>query len=209
MDRDGPFGQEPADGRERILRAAFTVMGADGYEGLSIGRIADEADLSKATVYHHFEDKDELMLAFLEFVTERIGARLTQLEAIDPVDRLHAVIDRMTVGTVSTEHVGAGEYSDASLGAFVEVRAQAVHDEAYRDRITRVDRAIRDHVAEAIERGIDQGTFREVDPTRTAETLVTLLLGAVLRRSTTTADLEPVRAEAYRFVDRCLRDWPG
>ena len=205
MGFDGPFEGEPADGREKILRAAYVVLSADGYEGLSIGRIADEADLSKATVYHHFDDKDELMLAFLDFVTERIRHRLTRLEMVDPAERLHTLIDRMTVGRAPDEAGRAGGNADASLGAFVEVRAQAVHDEAYRDRIGQVDRTLRDSVAESIGDGVEQGAFGDVDPERAAETLLTLLLGALLRRSTTDADLESVREDAYEYVERCLR----
>ncbi|TSD13485.1 hypothetical protein DP107_11685 [Haloglomus irregulare] len=48
--------------RERILRAALSVLQERGYEGLSMAAIAEEAGIEKASIYHHYSNKDELLL---------------------------------------------------------------------------------------------------------------------------------------------------
>jgi AcrR family transcriptional regulator len=49
--------------RESILRAAVDVASVEGLEGLTIGRLATELELSKSGLFAHFGSKEELQLA--------------------------------------------------------------------------------------------------------------------------------------------------
>src|SRR5438270_13854544 len=49
--------------RESILRTAVDLASAEGLEGLTIGRLADELRLSKSGLFAHFGSKEELQLA--------------------------------------------------------------------------------------------------------------------------------------------------
>ncbi|HEX4199124.1 MAG TPA: TetR/AcrR family transcriptional regulator [Caulobacteraceae bacterium] len=51
------------DLRRALLEAAQTVLEREGPGGLSLRAVAREAGVSPAAPYHHFKDKDELMLA--------------------------------------------------------------------------------------------------------------------------------------------------
>jgi AcrR family transcriptional regulator len=51
------------DLRRALLEAAETVLERDGPGGLSLRGVAREAGVSPAAPYHHFKDKDELLLA--------------------------------------------------------------------------------------------------------------------------------------------------
>jgi len=205
------FGDDPRNGREKILQAVYEITKNEGYGSVSIQLVADVAGLSKATVYHHFEDKDDLMLSFYERVLDRMGDRIEQVQISDPVDRLHAMIDRMVLGRISEDVSAVPEDTETGPGdplrTFMEIRVQAIHEAAYRDRISTIDRAFRDVFTRAIEDGIEQGRIRETDPERTADELYTLLLGGLLRRTTTDdADLNAVRERAYELVDRAVLD---
>ncbi|MGA9402344.1 TetR/AcrR family transcriptional regulator [Haladaptatus sp.] len=212
MEYDTAFDGEPSSGREKILLAVYHVIKSEGYDGISIQRIADEAGLSKATVYHHFDNKSELMLSFYEFASEEFGKRITQLSISDPVKRLYATVDRFVLGRVPDDAVDRFPTIDSNelgeedpLRALIEVRAQGVHEEAYRERISALDRSIRNELVTSISDGIEQEKIRDVDPERTAGSLYTLLLGGLLQRATTDdADLEAVRDDAYEFIDRLL-----
>ena len=57
--------------REEILAAAFRVAVRDKLRGLTMRAVADEAGVSKGLVFFHFEGKDALLLALLEWVLER------------------------------------------------------------------------------------------------------------------------------------------
>ncbi|GAA1597663.1 TetR/AcrR family transcriptional regulator [Kribbella sancticallisti] len=49
--------------RRLVLRKAVDIASVDGLEGLSIGRLAKELDVSKSGVFAHFGSKEELQLA--------------------------------------------------------------------------------------------------------------------------------------------------
>ena len=49
------------DKTNRIYRAAMRVINLEGFQGSSMTRIASEADLSPATIYLYFENKDDMI----------------------------------------------------------------------------------------------------------------------------------------------------
>jgi AcrR family transcriptional regulator len=57
--------------RQAILDRAVGLASAVGLEGLSIGRLADELDLSKSGLFAHFGSKEALQVQVLERAAER------------------------------------------------------------------------------------------------------------------------------------------
>lgn len=53
---------QPSTTLQSIRDHAFTLFGRHGYEGVSIGEIADHAKLSKGALYWHFPGKEALYL---------------------------------------------------------------------------------------------------------------------------------------------------
>ncbi|OBT12934.1 hypothetical protein A9264_15395 [Vibrio sp. UCD-FRSSP16_10] len=47
--------------RQDILEAAVTILGRDGFNGLSIQKLAKEANVATGTVYLYFKDKDRVI----------------------------------------------------------------------------------------------------------------------------------------------------
>ncbi|MFE2186870.1 TetR/AcrR family transcriptional regulator [Streptomyces sp. NPDC059455] len=68
-----PAGPQPAK-RQAILEAAVAVFLREGYDRASVDVIADEARVSKQTVYNHFGDKERLFIAAVEEERERVAA---------------------------------------------------------------------------------------------------------------------------------------
>lgn len=68
-------GAEPSS-RERILGAAWTLFASDGYAEVSMQQIADAAKINKATLYHHFADKEELFAAVIAADFSRLRAAI-------------------------------------------------------------------------------------------------------------------------------------
>lgn len=52
--------------RDRILAAAAKLFRAEGIRAVSVDAIAEQAGLTKRTVYYHFRSKDDLIAAHLE-----------------------------------------------------------------------------------------------------------------------------------------------
>ncbi|WP_306367919.1 TetR/AcrR family transcriptional regulator [Nocardiopsis sp. CC223A] len=57
--------------RRAVLRRAVDIASVEGLEGLSLGRLAKELDVSKSGVFAHFGSKEELQLAAI-----RAGRRI-------------------------------------------------------------------------------------------------------------------------------------
>lgn len=57
--------------QEAILRGAVQVFLQLGYGGTSMDRVAAEAQVSKQTIYNHFQDKEGLFRALMERMTLR------------------------------------------------------------------------------------------------------------------------------------------
>jgi len=192
------FFDAPADTREEIMRATYLALCEHGYAGLTIQRIADEFEKSKSLIYHHYDGKDELLLAFLEFMLDRFEEEVPEDAEEDPADHLRIVFEHPLATPLPDERREFGK-------AMVELRAQAAHDDRYRDHFTRSDRVFRERVADVVADGIEAGVFAEVDPDATASLLMTTVTGAMTCRATSgEADVAALREELERYVETCL-----
>lgn len=68
-----------SEARRRLLDTATRLFYAEGIHTVGIDRIIAEAEVAKATFYHHFKAKDELVVAYLTREYER---QRTALEAV-------------------------------------------------------------------------------------------------------------------------------
>jgi AcrR family transcriptional regulator len=80
--------------RAEILRAAERIFIAEGYEGATIRKIADEVGVSSTCLYMHFRDKDEILLEICTAEMEALLALNSEISArpIDPVERVRAML---------------------------------------------------------------------------------------------------------------------
>ena len=60
-----------AETRAAILDRAVDLASAEGLEGLTIGRLAAELEMSKSGLFAHFGSKQELQLATVEAAADR------------------------------------------------------------------------------------------------------------------------------------------
>jgi AcrR family transcriptional regulator len=66
----------PHDTREKILQAAFDVLAREGYENTSIKAIAEQARVAQGLVHYHFKSKEQLVLAVLAYVCEKVEVKV-------------------------------------------------------------------------------------------------------------------------------------
>lgn len=72
----------------KILDAARWLVELDGIDGLSMRRLANEADVSVRTIYNLFGDKDGLLEALVRESFDAMAAAVGDLDAHDPIDRI-------------------------------------------------------------------------------------------------------------------------
>src|SRR5271169_1922921 len=84
--------REKSETRDKILDAARELFATEGYEGVSMRRVAEKIEYSPTAIYVHFTDKNEL---FHELCRQDY-ARLSEVfqssgMSTDPVERLKQI----------------------------------------------------------------------------------------------------------------------
>ena len=153
--------------RRKILDAAHDLFAREGYERVTMRRIADAIEYSPTTIYNHFEDKDDLVQSLCdEDFARLLGALQAEPAPADPVEQIRqlgAAYARfgieypnhyrfMFMTAAKFEHVH--ELSGSGQQAFGLLRS-------------------------AVERAIATGSFRPGDPTAVAQVLWASLHGVV------------------------------
>jgi len=82
--------REREEVRRKILDAARDLFAIEGYDKVTMRRIAEAIEYSPTTIYHHFEDKDDLVRALCEEDFARLFAALLPAAAsdTDPIDAI-------------------------------------------------------------------------------------------------------------------------
>ncbi|THE63763.1 TetR/AcrR family transcriptional regulator [Salinadaptatus halalkaliphilus] len=187
---------DPDGTREEILAATYRCLRDEGYADLTINAIGEEFEKSPSLVYRHYDSKDDLVIACLGYMLERFERQLVDEAITDPRGRLERFIEWASSDDIPAER-------RQFLSTLVELRTRAVYDEAYRCYFTRSDEVFVRYVSDMIQAGIDQGRFQECEPDGVAETLVTLLHGAMNRRPTHEGEawLGDVRDELEAYLE--------
>jgi AcrR family transcriptional regulator len=142
--------------RTQIIKATVEVVAELGYEGASLARIAERAEVSKGLVSHYFTDKDGLMEAVARTTLETLSRGIAEsLVLADPVPEVvRAVVHRVAALTATNqpELTALRQISTNLREADGSLRlGHAAFEETYRAQ-------------EALfRRGQDEGTLRDFD----------------------------------------------
>jgi AcrR family transcriptional regulator len=71
---------DTADSRAAILEAAKLLFMQEGFRGISMRQIAEAVGVTKAALYYHFKDKEELFVAIVEQYLEAMSILIDEVE---------------------------------------------------------------------------------------------------------------------------------
>lgn len=80
--------------RDEIVNRATELLRVGGYDGTSMAQIADACGIRKASLYHHFPEKDGLILATIERIHEHFREHIFAIaygNDTDPKQRFRAL----------------------------------------------------------------------------------------------------------------------
>lgn len=84
--------REKAEIREKILEAARELFVSEGYEAVSMRKIAEKIEYSPTAIYLHFKDKEAVMRELCETDFYTLAQEFQEIAKIaDPVERLTAL----------------------------------------------------------------------------------------------------------------------
>jgi AcrR family transcriptional regulator len=185
-----------AETRAAILDRAVDLASAEGLEGLTIGRLATELEMSKSGLFAHFGSKQELQLATVEAAANRFRAAVIEpaLDAPDGAPRLRAMADSYLA------YLDGGAYSGGCFWAATSAE--------YDDR----PGPVRDAIAAALDTWLGEIERQArvagvADPGRLAFELFAVVMGAN-SRFRLSGDHQ-VFEYARAVVDRLLGELPG
>lgn len=146
--------------RQTILEHASGLASQLGLEGLTIGRLANDLDLSKSGLFAHFQSKEALQLQVLDYAGERFIETVIRPSLALPrgEPRLRAVFE----GWLDWPRT-----SGLPGGCFFVAAASELDDRPgpVRDRLVELQREWLDFLAKAVRMSIAAGHFRaDVDP---------------------------------------------
>lgn len=169
--------EEATDSRERIMEATYEALIETGYADLTMTAIAEKSATSTGLLHYHFDTKEDLLVAFLDDIIERLEERFADAADGHPVDRLHELLSLYVLDPTETDR-------QSFHIALVELRSQAPYNERYRARFQRTDELFREELAAIVRDGIEAGAFEPVDPDELATLLVASGDGARTRAIT-------------------------
>lgn len=171
------MARKPADqsvNREEIIDAAADVLRRNGYDATTMKDIAARVNLTAASLYHHFKNKDFLLLAVLEMgLNIAIEHLLPIFEAEQPPDEklrqmiiwhVKSVTQNTAVGAAMVFEIrslinakmpprNGGSFGHQDYQEFIERR------DAFFERRDFFETLFR----RVVQEGIQQGIFRDVD----------------------------------------------
>jgi AcrR family transcriptional regulator len=161
--------------RQQILEAAAHAFSTDGYDKVSMARIAADAGLTKGGVYFHFSSKEEVFTAMVETELGQRWGTLQQLaDELDEVPAAEAL--QRLIGWWFALDQGPNLLSPPILAACIAMdRPRA----AFTSQVQRVT----DLLSEVIGRLMEELDV-DSDPDELAELLMMLRVGAIWKDAT-------------------------
>lgn len=130
------------DQKDAILSRAAELFARWGYLGTSMNDVADACGLSKASLYHYYRDKDELLVSIAEGHVTRLVELVRSVESdasLVPRDRLEVLITRFLI-----------EYADAQNSHRVLTEDVKYLQPEARQRIVDLERTVVQGFADAV-----------------------------------------------------------
>jgi TetR/AcrR family transcriptional regulator, cholesterol catabolism regulator len=147
--------------RREIADAAVRVFNRLGYNGASISAVAAELQTDRASLYYYVSSKEELFDDVVRAVIERNADMASAIQRSDQPSRckLHDLIVGLMVS-----------YADSYPLIYIYIRENLSHVSDKRSEWSRgmraLNRAIEDAIVAIIDRGVADGSFRNVGSSR-------------------------------------------
>lgn len=144
--------------RESLFEAAQALLETEGWRGTTMERLAQEAGVSKGTVYNYFRDKREILCFVVERNTEELRHFIQSFdpEKGDPRQMLGDVLEELFEGLYRNRRVIA-----ATIQAYQE---DAELDKEDSDPRRHPLWDVRVFMRRLLSRGVETGVFRPIDP---------------------------------------------
>jgi AcrR family transcriptional regulator len=179
------------DLREQILSTAKRLFIQQGYYGLAMRQIAEALGVSKAALYYHFKDKEELLLAILDSYLDEMEADLARIQGEHTSARQRVQTLVKMILSQPAEQRAVIRLSSQEMAHLSEPARQAFNSAYHRKFIN--------HIVSILQAGMSSGELRRMD----ANVATWALLGMMYPYfyPAHSSDLPPAMEVAERLAD--------
>lgn len=156
-----------SDRQFEIIVAAGKILSSSGVGGLTIKNLAREMGFSESAIYRHFDSKEEILVAMLNFLAEDMDERLNQVVSTlkSPKENLEAIFLDQFAFFSKNPHFVVAVFSDGLMEASQKINAAILH----------IMQVKMKHLMPVIMQGQQQGFFTN---TITTEEMMHIIIGS-------------------------------
>ena len=158
--------------RSRILATSLKCFAKHGFNESSIQEICQETGVSKGAFYHHFPSKQALFMELLKGWLDSIELDFSTSQQESVPETLMHMTAILPAAIAS---------ADDQLPMFLEFWLQASRDQNIWEVTIAPYRHFQDYFEELIQRGINEGSFSNIDPKPVAQLIVSMAVGLLLQ----------------------------
>jgi len=196
--------REKSETRDKILDAARELFVAEGYEGVSMRKVAEKIEYSPTAIYVHFADKNELFHELCRQDFARLQ-EVMQMQALpdDPMEALRQI---------GRSYIDFGlHFPNHYVFMFMTPHPAHEPDEEDREIMGNPEKDAYALLKVAVQRAIDAGCFREElrDADLISQTLWASVHGVIslniAKQQDPWVEWRPLRDRAEMMLDITLR----
>lgn len=161
--------------QQTILNSALELFSKNGYDATSVAEICSQANISKGAFYHHFPSKQDLFLVLMRTWLKDVDGMFQSVSA--GTKNVPEIFDNMAAIS--------GGFFDALEGGFpilLEFWTQANRQPVIWQKAVEPYRQFLDFFTGLVQRGIDEGVFKQdLDPKVAARSITSVAMGLLLQ----------------------------
>jgi TetR/AcrR family transcriptional repressor of nem operon len=190
--------------RDRIVRSAARLFLTRSYQSVGVADLCTVADVRKGSFYHFFASKADLAKAVVDLHAGELERRLAAGADGDPVARLHAVADAVSV----IQHGFEGRFGRIVGCPFGNLAAElSTTDDELRAHVAGVFSRWEAALTEACRAAAARGVLRDgVVPDRLAHMILAQIQGLILLAKVSGAPAEEITASLRELIAVNVRE---
>ena len=163
------------DAREKIIETAMRLFSSQGYGNTSLSQVAKEAQVSKALIFWHFENKESLFRTAVQRTLEPYFINVVDdLEGLSEIDQIKRLVDEYY------EFVSKNIYSVKFLLSLI--LREEKHPGDVVGHMEELQRVFHNLLSDIIDGGRQKGVFRaSVKPDLEAGLIISALHGLLVQ----------------------------
>jgi AcrR family transcriptional regulator len=157
----------------KILSSAEVYIKKNGINNLDINEICREAGFTKGAFYHHFKNKQHLLLELLNRWINNITSQVKiPDENLDTIDLIIYIIEKLSP---------AFEQAEKQLPIFLELYIKAINDKNLREYVLKTYDNFLLFFTSVLKYGMGKGTIKSGNPIQVSKILFSITLGLLIQ----------------------------